>query len=337
MQVSHQEQAENQPTPLPTDTPIASLWQRFAAWMVDAILLGLAGQALGWLFADWLFTIGPYGRLLGLLIILPYFGLLNSSVGNGQTVGKRLMKTTVSDANGRPITPLRSLARTTLLVLPFLLGGWALPAFENRVFAFLSAWILFGLGGAILYTMIFNRGAQQGFHDLLCQTYVIKVNAVAEVPLPRTKSVHWAFAGVWMLLTAIFLFFLQADNPSYIPNPSSTRIREIQQTLASDPRFFTVTVRDQTITPEKDPAYRSLVIDVWTVGQLPEDSRWEIARRIAGQALHNMKGIDEFDQIQVKLTYGYDIGIASYSSGFWYSNPVEEWRSILVEKSSTGG
>jgi len=310
--------------------PVAGLWPRFAAGLIDAIIIGLTGQLIGLAFTPSLYAIGPYGRLIGLTVVLLYFGLLNSSIGGGQTVGKRLMKIAVRGADNRPISLPLSLLRITILAAPLILGGWGIPLFENRTFAFFAGLTTFGLGGAILYTMLFNYAAMQGVHDLICRTYVVKPDGIPAGAFPKTPRVHKAVALTWIGLVAVVLFFLSLDTPGYVPQPTAAALNGIRKTLASDPRFFTVDVRDQAVTPENGPAYRAAVVDVWTVGQLPDSQRWETAKSIAALVLKDLNGAKEFDQIQVKLTCGYDIGIASYRSGFGYANPVDEWKSILA-------
>ncbi len=310
--------------------PVAGLWPRFAGWLVDALLVFLTGHLIGQAFASSLYQIGPYGRLIGLTVILLYFGILNSSIGGGQTMGKRLMKTAVRGADNRPVSLWRSLLRTVILAAPVILGGWGIPLLENRIVAFVASLVVFGLGGAIIYTMLFNYSAMQGLHDLLCRTYVVKPDGVPEQAFPKTARVHRVIVLTWISLVAVVLYFVSMDNPGYMPKPSAAALKEIRSTLAADPRFFNADVRDQSVTPQNDPPYRAAVVEVWTVGQLPQEKQWETAREISALALKKLDGADGFDQIQIKLTYGYDLGIASYRSGFWYSNPVDEWTSILA-------
>lgn len=310
--------------------PVAGLWPRLAAWLVDALLVFVAGQLIGQLFSKPLYQIGPYGRLIGLAVILLYFGILNSSIGGGQTVGKRLLKTAVRGTDNRPISIWRSLLRASLLAAPVILGGWAIPALQIPAVTFIAGLAVIGLGGALVYTIFFNYTAMQGQHDLICHTWVVKPDGEPKDAFPKTPRVHKVITGLWFALVAVVFFFLYLPNPSYTPGSAAAALKEIRTELAADPRFFTVDVRDQTVTPEKDPPYRAAVVEVWTVGQLPDSQRWETGKSIAGMVIKELDGAKEFDQIQVKLSYGYDLGIASYKSGFWYSNPVDEWTSILA-------
>ncbi len=89
---------------------ICGFWRRVAALMIDSLPLGVVGLVMGWFFFDALAQLGSGGRLLGFAIALLYFGILNSSVGRGQTLGKRAMGIEVVDGAGRHIRarPLRA-------------------------------------------------------------------------------------------------------------------------------------------------------------------------------------------------------------------------------------
>src|ERR1700733_790414 len=79
---------------------IGALWRRFLAFLVDALLLGIIGSIVGALFFETLVRMGPWARVVGLLIALCYFGFLDSSTGSGQTVGKRFFRLKVVDSQG---------------------------------------------------------------------------------------------------------------------------------------------------------------------------------------------------------------------------------------------
>jgi uncharacterized RDD family membrane protein YckC len=92
---------------------------------MDALILGLVGWCIGDFFFDTLSQLGPWGRLLGFLIGVPYFAMMESSVGGGQSVGKRWLKLRVVDAQGSTLSFERSFARYTVFSAPFFLGSSA--------------------------------------------------------------------------------------------------------------------------------------------------------------------------------------------------------------------
>jgi len=71
--------------------PIAGFWRRLAAAAGDSALLGAFGLCLGLIWFGELAQLGGSGRLLGGSIALAYLGTLNSGVGRGRTLGKRLV------------------------------------------------------------------------------------------------------------------------------------------------------------------------------------------------------------------------------------------------------
>lgn len=131
---------------------IATFWQRIGAAVVDAFLLGAIGACLGFLWFDQLAALGRMGRFIGGAIALVYFGTLNSKIGQGQTLGKRLVKIRVTDAKGALVSLPRSAFRATILLLPAILNGIPLPAgeYEQLVGIALSIWIL-GVSVATVY------------------------------------------------------------------------------------------------------------------------------------------------------------------------------------------
>ena len=106
---------------------VASLWPRFAAFVVDAFILYALGRGVGAVFFDTLSQLGPWGHLLGFFIALGYFATLDSSIGNGQTFGKRVLRVRVANAQGTPISLGKSVLRFTVFAIPQFLNGLQLP------------------------------------------------------------------------------------------------------------------------------------------------------------------------------------------------------------------
>ena len=125
----------------PTFPPIANFWRRIFALLLDYLIIGFAGFILSLPFAFLLFKIGPYGRLIGLFIILPYFGIMNSKICNGQTLGKRMLKIAVRNKNNRNISLQLSFARIAILLIPnifaniirYQIFGWIICDNINRL------------------------------------------------------------------------------------------------------------------------------------------------------------------------------------------------------------
>ncbi|MBP7416202.1 MAG: RDD family protein [Pyrinomonadaceae bacterium] len=309
--------------------PIAGFWRRFAAWIVDSILLGIAGQIIGWTFSSFWFEVGPYGRFVGLFFILFYFGLMNSWLGNGQTLGKRFLGVAVRDDENRPISIERSMIRTTILALPFILNGWALPIFQNVVLMMLLSVIIFGLGGAIVYTMIFNRGARQGLHDLLCRTYVVYLGGDPLPAFPQSRKIHKTIAGVILAVSVVLMGIMGVASTFVTSESSFAYLYKPYQTLLSDPRFFSASVFDNTFYSGQAKSTHTLRVNVWYKGVPNREEFARIINDVANVVLKDLENIDDFDLIEISITSGYDLGIASGSSTSGDRQSPEVWRERI--------
>lgn len=301
--------------------PIAGFWRRLAAWMVDFLLLTGVGQALGWTMSSLWFRLGPYGRFVGILVVLLYFGVLNSKVGNGQTLGKRLLKIGLRDRQNNAIDIGRSFLRIAILAAPALLNGWALPVFQNVAAQWCLTVIVFGFGGAITYMLVFNRTARQSLHDIACGTHVVHLGGTPMAGFPSTPRLHFVVSGV--LVGVIALGGIVA---AYLATTGSfARLLAIQEALRDDSRFFSVVVQDNTLrAPER--SFRSLEVRLWYRGVLPDAERPRMMNEVARRILRSTSDINQYDYVGVGLLSAYDLGIASGSMLHGDRQPPLVWQ-----------
>src|SRR4051812_30504577 len=102
---------------------LAGVWRRLGAFVLDGLGGGGPLLFLGFAAYDWAVALGQAGRALGFAVALAYFGALNSTLGGGQTLGKRLLGLRVVDRQGQRITLPRSLLRCLVLWVPWFLNG----------------------------------------------------------------------------------------------------------------------------------------------------------------------------------------------------------------------
>ena len=171
--------SESQPPPIPSpsgEAAVAGFWRRFLACVIDGAIFSIPTLCLGFVFFAQFARLGGWGRLVGFVIALMYFGFMNSAVGNGRTFGKRILKIRLVGLNGSTISVPRSFVRYVILV--------------------------FGVGGSIIYLIVFNRRNRRSLHDLLASTYVMKVDAKATVP-PNLKI--WFGHGLIISVVVIIM------------------------------------------------------------------------------------------------------------------------------------
>jgi uncharacterized RDD family membrane protein YckC len=106
---------------------IGLLWRRFLAAVIDFIILGILGHLVAWPLFDTLVAMSPTAKLIGFLIALLYFAVPESSIGNGASLGKRLILLQVVHEDGITLTIEESLIRYGIFATPLFLSGLVLP------------------------------------------------------------------------------------------------------------------------------------------------------------------------------------------------------------------
>ena len=135
----------------------AGFWRRFAAWLIDYILVSvvttIAVLVLGAIGDDAGLAIGYVLAVVGGLAYYAWF----ESSANQATVGKMALGIQVTDLNGNRISFGRALGRTLAKILSglILLIGYIMAAFTEK---------------------------KQGLHDMIAGTLVVKKGTATAPP-----------------------------------------------------------------------------------------------------------------------------------------------------------
>ncbi|HWQ46833.1 MAG TPA: RDD family protein [Longilinea sp.] len=301
---------------------IAGFWRRFAAWLIDYVILGVFGQIIGWPLSGLWFQIGPYGRFVGLFCILLYFCLMNSKAGHGQTIGKRLLKIAVRNEDNTPISLGKSFLRITIIAIPLILYGWALPVLQGPVMQVLGNLIVGGLGLSILYTMVFNRGSRQGLHDLICKTYVVSLNESPIEAFPKSNRIHWIISGILIGLAVIGSVSSIILRPLIFSAFHFEDLEGINQVLQNDERFFSTGVSQGVRGSTQGPTTHYINAEVWVRGVPTNEERTQLVNDISQVILENVENVYEFDNLTVTITSKFDLDLASGNLFYSYNIPT---------------
>ncbi|MGM0501297.1 MAG: RDD family protein [Bacillota bacterium] len=197
-------------------------WRRLFALAIDIFILSLLGKVLGTIFYDVFVKIGFWGRMIGVIISLFYFGLLNSSLNNGQTVGKRILDLKVINKSGDCISWQKSCFRFLILVFPFWLNG--ISTSELNLWLVLPLLIIFCYGIGIVYFYMFNFETRQGLHDIICQTYVVKQESKKRLGIRSISKRHfviYTLICILMISSGMFVNFKFSNDKALKKNGSN--------------------------------------------------------------------------------------------------------------------
>lgn len=316
------------------DLVIAGFWRRFGAFVIDILILGAIGLTLGALCFDPLARMGEPARLIGFAIALAYFGVFNSRLGNGQTLANRWLGIRVVNAHGQPLSLPRALLRYTVLDGWFLLNLLPIQSEMGQpssigvliVQALLSA-LAIGGGFVIVYLAIFNRRTRQSLHDLAVGSYVVRAQ-------PETGEAHFArvWRGHFVVAAMIVLLFLGTPFAvkRFAQNDLYAGLLPLQQTLQAQPHAMDVQVMRGTLflasSGNGSSTTRYLTAQLRINAPMIGDA--DYARGIARILAKGDPHLAQEDTVTVVLVYGYNIGIASWSTKQTYSYKPEELLAV---------
>lgn len=310
--------------PIAEDTSFAGFWARLGALLLDGLLLGAIGLLLGLFFAPQFEQLGPWGRLLGFVIALAYFGTLNSKVRDGQTLGKSLLKIKVVDSQGAALSVPRAYLRFLPLGIPWALNGAQFP--ETVVFSFwgyLLSIVVFGVGLSIAYLYVFNRPSRQSLQDLLVGSYVVRAASNASISAKPLRRLHLVVCGGLLLLSALAPYAASV----LVTTAPFAPIVKMHRELSALPWVRHVQVNSGMSTSMSPDAGQTLTtflhISAYTRDRDIENP--ERARQLATLAISADPTARQVDVIQVVLVYGYDIGIASSWTSRTDTRSPYEW------------
>jgi uncharacterized RDD family membrane protein YckC len=309
----------------------SGFWRRLAAYVIDCLILGITGYLLGLPFFGIFAALGTDGPLVGFVIAGLYFGLQDSRLCRGRTVGKRLMGIEVVNEKGRYLSPTYSFVRYGLIGVPLFLPG---PIIASRGFFSVSTIVIYLLLYVWLvvmaYLLIFNRPSRQGLHDLIVRSYVVKSAPAGEI-IPAGfwwPHIAFIFLTFFLIIGALFgvglafrrtLVHQQTDFPAFI-GPFV-----VQRSLMSQGDIQYASVK-QVKAKGADSRKRLAVSVLWN-GE-PDDYAAD-ARTIASITLNLDAAAKKEDSISISIDYGYNIGIAKRSISRTYTHSPGEWRNLL--------
>lgn len=288
---------------------ITGFWRRVGALLIDALILGFVGFLLGLLLEDYFVQIGGWGRLIGFSIALVYFGVLNSFINNGQTLGKALLKINVVDLNNKFISVPKSFLRYCILGIPFYLNN---ARFTEELlmspFMYLLSLIIFGGLLSIIYLYVFNRRTRQSLHDVIIGTYVTNKNSDT-TDISQIWKVHYAVISCLFILAAVAPYFIM----QLAQNAPFTDMLNVRKAVMMKPEITYANIEEGSSTIASTGAGTRTTTYISVQAFLSEDDikNVAIAKDIGKVIINNYSTANAKDSIQVNLTYGYDIGIWS--------------------------
>ena len=287
----------------------AGFWRRLFALVVDVLLLSPPSFLLGYFFSDFFASSSVWTAAIGFIITIPYFALMGSSIGGGQTVGQRWTGIEVVDRQGNHLSLGRSFLRYTILFGPLLFSEGTLPSYIG--------WPIGMVEFAVLYLYIFNTRTRQTLHDIVTSSFVVETDGIGAIELASI------WRGHWIILAALFLsdFAVWPMLTNAVP---FSELFAVRQALLDSGTVREVGVMFQT----QNPGSRTGLILTVTCKSKPVDYERTGAAIVAIAEKADPEAAQR-DFIAVDFKEGFHVGLANFSKTQRVNHSPQQWEEII--------
>jgi uncharacterized RDD family membrane protein YckC len=312
---------------------IAGFWRRFFAYVADAIIVGVPCLVITTPLFNKIPSLGVWGPLIGFLIALPYFALMDSKIGKGQTLGKRWRHVRVVDKDGNLLPVRKSFIRYTIFAGPFFLNGAYMPMDTTvGTFAAVAGTVILALNTLNFYLLIFNRHTRQGLHDLLVGSYVVKADQPGAIAIQPIWKAHWGVCGLIVILILGIQFFGHSAIEKNSQWSSMFDDLMIVKGL-DDVSGASVTAGTSHFSSSKGSESKHVMNIQVQLTRYPDKDELYAAQLVKKIMDHDANA-KTYDAINVVLAHTYNVGILSWNSSHAFSHSPIEWSKCLTDQKS---
>jgi uncharacterized RDD family membrane protein YckC len=285
-----------------------SIFKRLLALIVDFTILGILGYISGLFLEDFYVSLGKYGTLIGSSITIVYFSILQSSIGKGQTLGKKAIGAKVTDLKGEYLSLDKSFLRSFIVFFPIM----NVEIFSGGSGMLIILMLLMLTIFASFYFILVNK-SRRCLHDILINSIVTNKEVIdIEIEEQNDRSIKKLIPigviGILMIGMGIYQTF--SENTLSQLLSAKEKIENVDGVITVNEVKSSNTTYSSTNEPSR--TYSSVQITVRI------DDKNE-ASNLESKYFDNFYQIikdevpesEDVDGVSITLYYGYNIGIAS--------------------------
>ena len=324
---------ENQPNqPIQSIQSIhAGFWRRFVAFIIDVMIVGTVAVILSFLFRDVLLSLGENLWYIGFIILGLYFTILNSRIGKGQTIGKKILKIRIVYKRGDFLTISQSFIRY-LFLCPIIFYNGIVLSFDSlgieslmMIYSMISIFIFLGIVGFVVFTK-----EKRGLHDYILKTVVIQSKKINDVNISQIETLKEASVKHKKAFFSIFIIFILIlitttiiskildDKP--VGGVDFSPMLELRKDLNDNYPLSNIGVSSGSGALYKwdggtETMQKRLEISAYVKYSIFNDhnARNQLFEQVYNQIVSTYPNIDNYDEIIIVFRTGYNLGIGKYS------------------------
>ena len=239
-------------------------FKKSVAFFIDQIVIAIIGIVLLFPFSGFIGSLYYHAWIPGYLIGAIYFTVLESSIFNSQSLGKRIFSFEVRTIENKPISPQISFGRYILLTFPFYNGaisnslattiGITDSTIGGSIFLVIVG--LLAVGNSVF--MLFHP-QKRGLHDIILRTVVVP--AKSEQPLSvksfTLKPVLSGIAGLAILGLLFGNIFLTIGK-----NPDFADLTELTENIRKESGMDNLNVTYRTFSMNGEQTMFAIEVNV---------------------------------------------------------------------------
>ena len=309
-----------------TNVELATRKRRFFAFLIDSIIITLAGNLSGLFFDDFYAQLGNSGLFIGAITVLLYFGICNSKITNGQTVGKKLLKIRVVNRNSEAISVPKSFLRALCFAIFMLINGSSIANSVPIPLVIILGTLTFSILILEIYFVIVNKNTLQSLHDLLTDSFVVSAKSECQISYTNNKSFLYGAAIIPVILLIIFSGINLFAKNTYVAD----MVKIIDVINKELPVYNTSMYRhSETTTALSGESSTTKYINVSTIKKNKNEDYEALAIKIAKIVFDSKFTFNEGESLCITIVEGYDIGIANNYTSKNINGTLEEWKKVL--------
>lgn len=308
---------------------VAGFWLRLCSDILDALFLGLFGFLLSIPFTSLFYKIGETGLWLGLCITFLYTGILQSGLGKGQSLAKKLLKIQVLRRDGSYLSLPQSFLRYSFIALIFY-NQWigigfisAFPFLNNYIF---QSIYFFGISFLFISTIVLVafHPLKRGTHDMLVNSIVVRkgtydLEKINE--LDDSSKVKKAFIICGVLSCVLLIggyYFSYQRQGDLKPSLVLEELMEQEQKIEENTQLTNVSPNYnwQNFKQSDGTMKQTTSVNIFAFLEKSkfdnEDLRLSEVKKTVDIVVKSSSKLPEYDYINIQVRTGYNIGIWSW-------------------------
>jgi len=307
-------------------------WKRFFAFVIDSTILGIVGAMLCFAFHNQLLAMGNFATLIGFVLFLLYYGIQNSVLCKGQTIGKRIFKIKIVSENGEYLTLFRSILRSFILT-PILIFNNIIIPIGYVSFAWSCFVNCFSLAQILLFLV--NRPTRQLLHDLIVKSVCINANSeITEKEKTNFKVILSIVISIILSIVIPIIFLSKTSNAIF--NMIGMNLQEfnnLQQEVKQSINVKLVGVNANYFKNFNTNKVTSTIIYTIAVPKLDiKDTKLcadYVIKLVSTLSKSNNNNLNKFDEINVTIIQNINTGIFRVNESYWQRGTMQQWSERI--------